>query len=120
MYSDEEFRAYLSNPKLTVAKLKNIIVTFIKNVRVSLSGKNKAELINHIVKNAQMDEGLNIYLRPQISMINAVRKPTTRQPRKDKGIPRKKMIEPVVEVPKVEAPKKKKNLIKTQYINPLQ
>lgn len=115
MYSDEEFKAYLSNPKYTVAKLKNIIGTFVKGVRVSLSGKNKAELINHIVKNAQMDEGLNIYLRPELSMINAVRKPTTRKTRSDKGIPRKKKVEPVVE-----APKKKKKVIRTQYINPLQ
>jgi hypothetical protein len=115
MYSDEEFRAYLNNPKLTLAKLKNIVTTFIKGVRFSLSGKNKADLINHIVKNAQMDEGLNIYLRPELSMINSVRKPTTRKPRSDKGIPRKQKVEPVAE-----APKKKKKVIKTQYINPLQ
>lgn len=120
MLSDTEYRDYLDQPKHTLAKLKSIATKIVGTVKADLAGKTRAEVIDHLIKYTGLDESMNIKLKSEVSLINAVK---ARKPRSDKGKPRgsrkpKEVMQKVevIEKPieKLEPMKPKKKLIRKQ------
>lgn len=85
MLSEPEYRAYLDQPKHTLAKLKSIAQKIVGTVKEDLKGKTRAEVIDHLLKYTSLDEGMNINLKTQVSLIGAVK---ARKARSDKGTKR--------------------------------
>jgi len=85
MLSEAEYRAYLDQPKHTLAKLKSIARKIVGTVKADLDGKTRAEVIDHLLKFTSLDEDLNINLKTKMSIIGAVK---ARKPRSDKGVKR--------------------------------
>jgi hypothetical protein len=85
MLTEEEYRSYLDQPKHTLAKLKSIAQKIVGTVKEDLKGKTRSEVIDHLLKFTSLDESMNINLKTQVSLINAVK---ARKARSDKGVKR--------------------------------
>jgi hypothetical protein len=85
MLTEEEYRAFLDQPKHTLAKLKSLATKIVGTVKADLAGKTRAEVIDHLIKFTSLDEQLNINLKSQTTIINSMK---GRKPRSDKGVKR--------------------------------
>lgn len=67
VYSDAEYTAMLEGQSMK--DLKNMVTTIVKNVRFTLTGKRKAEIIAHLVKHTQFDDVAGVTLRGDITKV---------------------------------------------------
>jgi hypothetical protein len=67
VYSDDEYAALLEGQ--TMKDLKNMVTTIVKNVRFTLTGKRKGDIIDHLVKHTQFDDVTGVTLRGDITKV---------------------------------------------------
>lgn len=67
VYSDDEYTAMLEQQSMK--DLKNMVTTIVKNVRFTLTGKRKGDIIAHLVKHTQFDDVAGVTLRGDITKV---------------------------------------------------